>query len=72
MIDNICPASFCQSQARLKPKRWKMEDDPPKNEKWKTTSKKIIKKMKTTLKKTNFLDSSLIKGQTFPGIGSAL
>jgi hypothetical protein len=40
-----------------------MEDDLKKN----------IKKNEDDIKKTKtFLDSSLIKGQTFPGIGSAL
>ena len=47
-----------------------MEDDPPKNEKWKTTSKNKIEN-EEDIKKT-FLDSLLIKGQTFHGIGSAL
>ena len=40
-----------------------IKDDPPKNEKWKTTSKKMEK---------NEDDIILIKGPTFPGIGSAL
>jgi hypothetical protein len=49
-----------------------MEDDPQKNEKWKTTSKKKWKKNEDDIKNKPFLNSSLIKGQTFPGIGSAL
>jgi hypothetical protein len=56
-----------------------MEDDLNKNKKWKTTSKKNEKWKMTSKKiknqddiKNTFLYSSLIKGQTFPGIGSAL
>jgi hypothetical protein len=46
-----------------------MEDDLKKKGK---QPKKKFKKNEADIKKQSFLDSLLIKGQTFPGIGSAL